>query len=271
MSLVDHRQRDEAIAENRPTAEVTPLRRHLWPHRPEEQPDGSGSGTWGKGPTAAVLAAVAALGLGGIALGTTAMLTRSTKPAAGAQGPAGPAGATGTQGASGAQGPQGLQGPAGAQGPAGPVGQTGATGPAGPPGPAGPEGRTGPRGPAGARGPAGPPGTVTGAATVARPLLTTAPDPAVGTALTATSSCPSGEVLVSGGAKVGAVPPANAGTGAANSTATPTSPAPGSGDVALESSYPLAKGGWRTVAVVTNTLPAGYSMTLHPYVLCGKG
>jgi hypothetical protein len=132
----------------------------------------------------------------------------------------------------------------------------------------------------------------------ARTATATAPDPSIGTTLVATSACPAGEVLVGGGARVGVKGPtgtgsssgdAGAGT-ASGSSSTPqgagttrsagstgsaggpsgAATAPGAGAVALESSYPVSGGAWRTVAVVVGQLGTGESMTLHPYVLCGK-
>lgn len=91
------------------------------------------------------------------------------------EGPAGPAG------------PAGAKGEAGVAGSAGPAGPAGATGPAGPAGPSGPAGPTGPQGPAGTAGAPGAPGS--SAITVR-----SAPCPSAG----CTSSCESGEVIVSG-------------------------------------------------------------------------
>ncbi|MGH9110355.1 MAG: hypothetical protein ACRDY3_13025 [Acidimicrobiales bacterium] len=97
--------------------------------------------------------------------------------------------------------------------------------------------------------------------------MTTSSDPAVGTTLTATSSCPTGERLAGGG---GRVTVADA-TGSSGGTSTGGSVADATrGNVVLQSSYPVS-GGWRTVAVVTGQLAAGRSMALNPYVLCGKG
>jgi hypothetical protein len=81
------------------------------------------------------------------------------------------------------------------------------------------------------------------------PLATT-PDPAVGTQVVATTSCPAGTVLMSGGAQVSA---------------------PGASDrnVALRSSFPLNSRTWRAVAVVTGPLGSGQMMSMKPFVLCG--
>lgn len=228
---------------------------------------------WGRGPVVALVIAALALGAGGMALGVAALLR---SPAQGAQGATGPAGAQGTLGP---QGPQGVQGLVGPQGPAGPAGQ------------AGPRGATGPAGPVGARGPSGktgPAGTIAASILVPAAELKTTADPAVGTTLSATSSCPSDDVLLGGGAKVATATPKKAtvpttsgakGTPGAKSTgggatsgdsahnASGSSRAPVT--VALQSSYPISAG-WRTVAVVTGAVTGGQVMTLQPYLLCGK-
>ncbi|MGH9086812.1 MAG: hypothetical protein ACRDYZ_01645 [Acidimicrobiales bacterium] len=101
-----------------------------------------------------------------------------------------------------------------------------------------------------------------GSTTVARPQQSTAPDPPAGTTLTATSSCPAGEVLVGGGKVVI--------TGGSTGSASGSAPAPTTGVVALASSYPASGTTWRTVAVVERAVTGGRAMTLTPYVLCGK-
>lgn len=121
----------------------------------------------------------------------------------------------------------------------GPAGQQGATGPKGATGPAGPKGAS------------GAPGTITDTSIVAGNALKSVPDPAVGTVLTATTSCPSGTILLSGGAQVSA---------------------PGvlaDRHVQLRSSLPIDKSHWQTVAIVTGSLGAGTSMTMKPFVMCG--
>jgi hypothetical protein len=122
-------------------------------------------------------------------------------------------------------------------------------GPAGPQGAAGPAGPTGPPGPDGKQGPTGEPGTVKATEVVSATTLSTAPDPPVGTVLAATTSCPSGTVLLTGGADV--------------SVAGVTDQ-----HVALQSSYPLTTDSWRTVGVVIKPLGTGQSMTMKPYVTC---
>jgi len=114
---------------------------------------------------------------------------------AGPQGPSGPAGLagqTGPQGPTGLTGqagPQGLSGPAGQPGPQGLQGPIGLTGQAGPQGPQGPEGPQGPTGPAGPSGPGGTGGSI---------------DPTKFHSVKCTNrtscSCPTGEILISGGA-----------------------------------------------------------------------
>jgi hypothetical protein len=81
--------------------------------------------------------------------------------------------------------------------------------------------------------------------------MLSAVDPAVGTAVMATASCPTGKVLLGGGANV---------TGAADVQK----------NVMLRSSYPISSSAWRSVAVVMAPLAAGEQVSLHPYVLCGK-
>lgn len=132
--------------------------------------------------------------------------------------------------------------PAQASGPMGPVGPRGATGAQGPQGAAGARGATGPTGPA---------GTVTATAIVASTALKSPPNPAVGTVLVAKTSCPTGKVLLSGGAQVSA-PGVNADR-----------------NVELRSSYPLSTSQWQTVAIVTGSLGSGGVMTMRPYVVCG--
>jgi hypothetical protein len=129
-------------------------------------------------------------------------------------------------------------------------GPTGATGAQGVPGLQGATGPTGPRGATGAQGVPGPPGTIKATELVSPTAIVSAPDPALWTSLVATTSCPSGMVLLSGGAQVFA---------------------PGAADrnVELRSSFPLTKTSWRTVAWVTGPLGVGNTMTLKPYVLCG--
>lgn len=124
------------------------------------------------------------------------------------------------------------------------VGPTGPQGAVGPPGPAGPQG------PAGKEGATGHPGTVKATEVVSPTTLSSAPDPAVGTVLAATTSCPTGTVLLAGGADVSVA-------GVADQ------------HVALKSSYPLNTDSWRTVSVVTKPLGTGQSMTMKPYVTCG--
>ena len=100
-------------------------------------------------------------------------------------------------------------------------------------------------------GPTGPAGTVTATAIVASTALKSPPNPAVGTVLVAKTSCPTGKVLLSGGAQVSA-PGVNADR-----------------NVELRSSYPLSTSQWQTVAIVTGSLGSGGVMTMRPYVVCG--
>jgi hypothetical protein len=125
------------------------------------------------------------------------------------------------------------------------------SGPRGPAGPEGAQGLQGPPGLAGAQGPAGPAGTVADTTIVSAPALASAANAPAGTLLPAVTSCPSGHVLLSGGAQVSA------------------SPASADNNVGLQSSFPLDKTHWQTVAVVTHTLGAGVTMTMKPFVVCG--
>ncbi|HTU38264.1 MAG TPA: hypothetical protein VMF35_09610 [Acidimicrobiales bacterium] len=73
----------------------------------------------------------------------------------------------------------------------------------------------------------------------------------MGTAVTATATCPQGEIVLGGGAQV---------------TATGTS----AKDVVLRSSFPTAANGWRATGSVIAPFAATDQMSVHPYVLCGK-
>jgi hypothetical protein len=126
----------------------------------------------------------------------------------------------------------------------------GPAGPQGAAGPEGPQGQTGKIGPAGPAGKAGAPGTIASSNRVAASAIVSAPDPPVGTVLEAQSSCPAGEVLLSGGAEVSA---------------------PGSADrnVILRSSFPVNSTTWQVVAMVIHPLGQGNAMTMRPFVMCG--
>lgn len=128
------------------------------------------------------------------------------------------------------------------------AGPAGARGAVGPQGPQGAIGKTGPVGPAGKP---GAPGTITGSIRVEPSPIVSAPDPSVGTVVEAQTSCPAGEVLLSGGAEVSA---------------------PGQGDrnVVLRSSFPLNATTWQSVGMVIGPLGAGNAMTLRPFVMCGQ-
>jgi Collagen triple helix repeat (20 copies) len=163
----------------------------------------------------------------------------------GAQGPPGVQGATGAQGAQGSPGPQGVPGP---QGPTGPEGARGLTGPAGP---RGATGATGKQGVQGVRGPAGANGTIIASTPVSGSAVLSGIDPPVGTEITASATCPSGQVLLGGGGQV---------SGSAQVQK----------NVVLRASYPTGDSAWRTVAVVIGAVGLTDQATLHPYVLCGK-
>jgi Collagen triple helix repeat (20 copies) len=164
---------------------------------------------------------------------------------------AGPQGPTGLQGSTGPQGVQGVPGPQGPAGAAGPAGAKGATGLTGLEGPAGATGARGPVGATGATGATGASGTVVASTTTPGTPVLSAVDPAVGTAVTATATCPQGQFALGGGAQVSA-------------------PGLSSKSVALRSSYPTSTNGWRAVGSVIAPLGAGEQMTVRPYVLCGK-
>lgn len=117
-------------------------------------------------------------------------------------------------------------------------------------GPAGATGPQGPAGPAGPTGPQGPAGTISSATVVSATTLTSAPNPAVGTVLVAKTSCPTGKILLSGGAQVSA-------TGGADQ------------NVTLHGSFPLNESTWQAVGLVTAPLGAGVTMTMKPFVICG--
>ena len=81
--------------------------------------------------------------------------------------------------------------------------------------------------------------------------MVSAPNPQVGTALLARTSCPTGKIVLSGSAHVsapGVIPDRN---------------------VDLRSSFPLTATVWHTVAIVTGPMGAGVSMSMKPYVVCG--
>ncbi len=127
------------------------------------------------------------------------MLDASLCVTIGAEGPPGdpgPPGPTGPTGPAGPQGPVGPQGPIGLAGPSGPQGPAGTQGPAGPIGPQGPTGLTGPAGPQGPEGPQGPAGPQGKDGSI---------DPSKFHSVKCPNqyycSCPTGEILISGGAK----------------------------------------------------------------------
>jgi hypothetical protein len=125
------------------------------------------------------------------------------------------------------------------------------SGPRGPAGPAGPQGPHGPPGPAGTQGPAGASGTIAGTTIVSGTAETTVPNAATGTTLSAQTSCPTGHLLLGGGAQVTA-----SAAGADN-------------DVALNSSFPLDQTKWQTVAVILHPPGAAVTMVMKPFVVCG--
>lgn len=217
------------------TRELRPVDRQPVGHEPR----GAGS-RWTPAP-GWVVAAALILGAAGVALGLGALLTTPTKAigAQGAQGANGAQGAPGPQGLPGAQGPQGIPGPTGKQGPAGPVGKTGATG---------------------ARGAAG---TITASHAITPAPTMSAVDPAIGTVLSATASCPTGQVLLGGGGRISMKDQS-----APSTPASAPSPTTSAKQVELRDSYPLGTQAWRVTGVVTGTLPANEQVVLQPYALC---
>jgi len=208
----------------------------------------------GRGAVAAVTAAVV-LGLAGVGVGLAAMTVVHGKPGpqgpAGQRGPRGQRGATGLTGATGATGAMGVRGLTGATGKTGPQGAAGPAGPRGQTGPRGATGLTGATGATGPQGAQGPAGTIAAGTLVKPAPVVSAPDPAVGTTVVAQTTCPTGKVLLSGGATV-------------------TTSSPGTkGAVVLQESYPKTNAIWVTVGEVTAPLGAGGTLTLQPYVLCG--
>ncbi len=161
-----------------------------------------------------VVVAAAVVGLAGLGVGLYALVTMPGETS----GPRGPAGPTGPPGAKGDQGPQGVIGAVG---------------------------------PAGATGPTGPVGTLATTSIVGGATLATGPNPATGTVLVAKTSCPAGNLLLTGSAQV---------------------TAPGviaDRNVQLRTSIPLAANVWETVAIVTAPLGPGVAMSMKPYVVCG--
>jgi Collagen triple helix repeat (20 copies) len=188
-------------------------------------------------------ALIVAIVLAAGALGVSVIsLVSSPDAIAGPQGPMGPQGAMGAQGAQGVPGPQG---PTGSQGLAGLRGATGLTGKQGP---AGPAGATGARG---AVGVVGASGTVVASSVVPGTAVLSAIDPSVGTAVTATATCPQGELVLGGGAQVSA-------------------PGTSAKDVVMRSSFPTNTNGWRSTGSVVAPLGVGDQMSVRPYVLCGR-
>jgi hypothetical protein len=117
----------------------------------------------------------------------------------------------------------------------------------------GPTGAQGAQGVQGKQGKQGPAGTLASTSVVRGTPMVSAPNAAPGTVLDAQTSCPTGKILVSGGAQVSA-PGVQADR-----------------NVTLRSSFPVNETTWETVALVTGSLGPGVSMTMTPYVVCGVG
>jgi hypothetical protein len=126
------------------------------------------------------------------------------------------------------------------QGETGPPGVAGATGPRGLMGPVGPEG------------PQGVAGSLAGTKIVNGTAVVSAPNPPKGTVAVAKTTCPVGELLLSGGAQVSA------------------QSVEGNRNVSLRESFPLNTTTWQTVAITNGPLGATDTMTLRPFVVCGQ-
>jgi hypothetical protein len=126
----------------------------------------------------------------------------------------------------------------------------------GPRGAEGPPGKTGAQGTPGVAGPSGPPGAAGGVGTVQSSRLVpgslaeTAPNPPIGTPLSAVAQCPAGTFLLSGGAAVSTTTGSTVG-------------------VKLQTSVPGTSPTWSARAVVTAKLQVGSAMTLRAFALCG--
>jgi Collagen triple helix repeat (20 copies) len=168
----------------------------------------------------------------------------------GLRGPIGPQGPEGPQGDTGPEGPQGDTGPEGPQGDTGPAGPQGQTGPQGPQGPQGSQGETGPQGTQGATGPQGSTGApgVSGRQVV-QATTTTAANPANGTSVAASVTCPTGKVPLGGGASI-----------------TPTSGANAT-RITFRSSIPTATG-WQATAVTTAAFTGGTTASVTVHAIC---
>jgi hypothetical protein len=81
--------------------------------------------------------------------------------------------------------------------------------------------------------------------------VVSAPDPPTGTVVVARTSCPMGDILLSGGGQVSAPSPAS------------------NRNVSLRESFPLSTTEWQTVAITHGPLASGETMTLRPFVVCG--
>jgi hypothetical protein len=159
----------------------------------------------------------------------------STGPA----GPPGPAGAAGPAGPTGPTGANGPGGPVGPTGPQGPAGAAGVAGPAGPTGPQGPTGATGPDGPVGPTGPQGPAGpAIAGLEIVSASSVIDDTNPK-----TVTATCPTGKILLGGGAQI------------TNSA--------GNNNIALFASYPSATDTWTGTGVATDPNVGTWSLSAH--------
>lgn len=138
----------------------------------------------------------------------------------------------------------------------GPVKQ-GETGPQGPPGPQGlrglqgPAGQIGPQGAPGKPGPAGPTGSLAKTIIVNGTAVVSAPNPPAGTLLVANTTCPMGDVLLSGGGRVSAPSAAS------------------NRNVSLRDSFAMNPTVWQTVAQTDGPLGPDETMTLKPFALCG--
>ena len=202
-----------------------------------------------------VVGAVAGLVVAGVGVGLGVALTSSP----------GSAQTVYSTGATGPQGPPGPQGVRGFPGPTGPQGPVGATGPAGAPGP---KGATGPQGPAGPAGSGGS-GSALTSSVVQGTVESSAADPAIGTTVSATATCPSGRILLGGGTQVTSTPVPSAAGGTTTTTAKAGSTATPQSGVALLSSEPSAARSWKGIGVVTAPIGAAAMMSVQVSVVCG--
>jgi hypothetical protein len=169
----------------------------------------------------------------------------------GAPGLDGTSGLNGTNGVDGAPGAPGLDGQNGTNGVDGAPGAPGLDGQNGTDGAQGPQGDTGPQGPQGDTGPQGVPGLPGGLSSVSIVTgtpVTFAGNAAVGAAVSATATCPSG-TMVGGGSLI-------SGNSASHAIA------------AVVASYPTSSKDWTATATVMFHFANGQPPSVTAYALC---